>query len=251
MANERLRAAIASSGLSVEDVSARIGVDPKTLHRWITLDRLPHRGNRERLALLLGSPQDFLWPATYSDGRVHSASRAEFVDIYPNRGSVPHQTWCDLIDGAVEGVDLLAFAASFLHDTIPDFDDLLVDRASAGARVRLLFGDPDSDAVRLRGEEEQIGDSLSHRCQLTWRYLAPILGTPGIEARAHGSTLYASLFRSDNELLVNQHAFGAPANHSPVLHLHRVPGGRMFANQIAAFERVWDSARPVDVDRVA
>ena len=48
-------------------------------------------------------------------------------------------------------MDLLAFAASFLHDSIVDFDDVLIEKARSGVRVRLLFGDPAGDAVRIRG----------------------------------------------------------------------------------------------------
>jgi hypothetical protein len=29
-------------------------------------------------------------------------------------------------------------------------------------------------------------------------------------------------------MLVNAHVYGAPAAHSPVLHLRRLPGGRLF-----------------------
>lgn len=55
-------------------------------------------------------------------------------------------------------IDLLAFAASFLHDAVPDFADHLAVKARQGVRIRLLFGDPESTAVNLRWEEEGIGD---------------------------------------------------------------------------------------------
>lgn len=54
MANERLRAAIATAGLTIEDVAARAEVDPKTVERWIRLGRLPHRAHRFATAKLLG-----------------------------------------------------------------------------------------------------------------------------------------------------------------------------------------------------
>ncbi len=58
----------------------------------------------------------------------------------------------------------------------------------------------------------------------------------------HDTTLYASLFRFDDDMLVNTHVYGAPAAQSPVLHLRRVPGGRMFDHHAASIERVWTSA---------
>lgn len=251
MANERLRSAIAGSGFTFAALGEQIGVDPKTIERWVSKDRLPHRTNRQALSAALSRDEEFLWPAAVSESRAQSASQAEFVAIHPNRGSVPPGTWQSLLERAEESIDLLAFAASFLHDTIPDFDDLLVRKARAGVRVRLLFGDPSGKAVRIRGEEEDIGESLAGRCSLTWKYLRPCLGVQGIEARAHDTTLYSSIFRFDEDLFANTHAYGAPANHSPVLHLHRVSGGRLFPHFVDAFERVWVTADIVEKEQVA
>ncbi|MEV8026824.1 XRE family transcriptional regulator [Cellulosimicrobium funkei] len=243
MTNERLRAAIADAGLSLQEFSDHVRVDPKTVERWITKDRVPHRTHRINAAAILGKSDVFLWPATESDPRTRSATRAEFVELLPSRASVPVSTWEELIDNATEAIDLLAFAGSFLHDSIPEFGERLAARANAGVRVRLLFGDPTSAAVALRGEEEGIGELMAARCRLTWNYLTPLLkGVPGIEARKHSSTLYASLFRFDDTLLVNPHALGAPAGHSPILHIGRIPGGRLFTHYMESFERTWQIA---------
>lgn len=43
----------------------------------------------------------------------------------------------------------------------------LASQAQAGARVRLLFGQYDSQAVRIRGKEEGIGADLAARVRLT------------------------------------------------------------------------------------
>lgn len=244
MGNDRLKQAIIQSGETIESLATLAAVDPKTVERWISLGRVPHRSNRLKAAHALGCEELYLWPEALSESRIQSATVAEVIGHYPNRGSVPSETWQQLICASTEHIDMLAFAASFLHDTMPNFDELMIERANAGVAVRLLFGDPMSGAVDIRGREEDIGDSLAGRCRLTWRYLRPLLDVPGIEARQHGSTLYASLFRFDDDLLANNHLYGAPANHSPVTHLHRVPGGRLFDVHLASFERVWELARP-------
>ena len=246
MSNERIRAAITEAGLSLQAFSERVGVDPKTVERWITKDRTPHRNHRMAAASILSKSEVFLWPATETDPRTRSATRAEFVDLHPSRGAVPTSTWVDLIDTARESIDLLAFAGSFLQDSIPEFAERIAARAADGVRVRLLFGDPASEAVALRGQEERIGELMSARCSLTWTYLAPLLDERSrIEGRQHGSTLYTSLFRFDDTLLANLHAFGAPASHSPVLHINRIPGGRLFTHYMESFERTWAEAQPV------
>ena len=243
--NERLRGAILTAGLTALEVATHVGVDPKTVERWITTGRAPHRTHRLRTAQLLKADDVFLWPSTASDRHTIGATQAELVALYPNRGAVPSETWFALAKSAKESIDLLAYAGSFLHDSLHGFMEILVEQARAGVRVRLLFGDPTSSAVTRRGDEEGIGDLMAARCRLTWSYLYPFIDTPGIEARMHGATLYNSVFRFDGTLLVNPHSYGAPASHSPVLHIERVPGGRLHLHYLAGFERTWDQATSV------
>lgn len=242
MTNDRLRSALASASMTSTELGERIQVDTKTVDRWIASGRVPHRSNRQRVASVLAQDEDYLWPDAVSDAQTSAASRAEVLTVYPNRGSIPTSLWHSLFENAVESIDVLAFAASFLHDTMPDVDDLLIAKARAGVRVRLAFGDPESEAVRIRGVEEGIGESLAERCRLTWKYLDPILGEPEVSVRPHATTLYCSMFRFDDDLLANHHLLGAPANHSPVVHVHRLVGGRLFDHYMRSFERAWTSA---------
>lgn len=226
-------------------MSEKVQVDPKTIERWIDSGRTPHRQNRQRLARCVGEDENYLRPDALPERQIQSASVAEVVEVYPNRGALPAGLWHSLLAESVECIDVLAFAATFMHDTLADFSEVIADRVERGVRVRFLLGDPESAAVATRGAEEGIGDLLSQRCRLTWTYLRPLLDLPGVEARKHGSTLYASLFRFDQEVFVNHHLFGAPANHSPVTRLRRVEGGRLFDHAMASYERGWAGARPV------
>lgn len=245
MGNERLRSAISGAGMTVQQLSERILVDPKTIDRWVTNGRVPHRTNRQQVAAALGVNESYLWPDALSDNRIQASSRAELLDLHPSRGSVPTAVWESLIANAREHIDILAFAASFLHDTIPDLSGTLSSKAGDGTRIRILLGDPESSAVALRGEEEGIGESLADRCRLSWKYVRPLLTVNGIEGRSHGSAVYASIFRFDDDILVNHHLYGAPACNSPVAHLRRIDGGRLADSVMASFERTWDAARPM------
>jgi hypothetical protein len=121
------------------------------------------------------------------------------------------------------------------------------ERAEEGLAIRVLLGDPDSDAVARRGAEEGVGDAMAARIHLSMTYMDPAFGVPGVEVRLHETTLYNSLFRFDDDLLVNMHAYGAVAAKSPVMHLRRIAGGRLFPHYMASFERVWGEARPLPV----
>ncbi len=242
MANERLRSTIAAAGQSYESVAGHVGVDPKTVERWILRGRLPHRTHRWKTAELLGKDEAYLWPAVLDDVRTQAASDAEFVRLYPTRGAVPASLWRALVDDARDSIDLLAFAGLFLGDTNADLAELLRQRGEAGVRVRILLGDPDGDAIERRGEEEQIGRGMAERARLALAHLRPALGAPNIELRLHNATLYNSIYRSDATMLINTHIYGSGAPLNPVLHLQRVAGGRMFDTYQQSFERVWDAA---------
>src|SRR6188768_4561179 len=126
MTNDRLRSALASAGMTSTELGARIEVDAKTVDRWNAHGRVPHRSNRQRVASALDQDESYLWPDAFGESYASAASRAEVITVYPNRGSIPSSLWHSLFDNATESIDVLAFAASFLHDTLADVDEMLI-----------------------------------------------------------------------------------------------------------------------------
>jgi transcriptional regulator with XRE-family HTH domain len=247
MANERLRRAIQRAGLQLEDVAAHVEIDVKTAERWITKGRLPHARNRARAAQLLGVDELELWPEAAEDRHGRAASDGELIRVYSHRGAVPRDRWYELTEATRERLDLLIHAGLFLPDGRSDFPALVRRKAQDGVKVRLLYGDPDSEAVALRGAEEGIGDGLAARIRLALAYMRETFDEPAVAVRLHGTTLYNSLYRYDDDLLVNVHTYGASAGQSPVLHLRQVPGARMFDHYMGSFKRVWHAARPLEM----
>jgi transcriptional regulator with XRE-family HTH domain len=247
MPNERLRSSITAAGQSLESVAAHIGVDAKTVERWISKGRTPHRAHRWKAAQLLGHDEAYLWPEVLDQPRTQAASEAEFVHLYPHRGAVPNDLWRSLVADARDSLDFLAYSALFLPDSDPDLAKTLVTKASEGVRVRVLLGDPNGGAVLRRGQEEGINGGMAERVRIALSYLAPAMDAPGVEFRLHDTTLYNSIFRSDGTMLVNTHAYGSGAGGNPVLHLQRVAGGRVFDTYQQSFERVWEEASPAAV----
>lgn len=243
MGNERLRLALVASGVSPSDLAERVQVDPKTVERWIASGRKPYPTHRWAVARVLETEPGYLWPDSRDEQLRKEAAAAELVEVYPTRGDVPADLWTDLVAGARERVDVLVYAGLFWFDAYPQVIGTLLEKAAAGVRVRLLFGDPDSGAVAARGVEEET--ALNARIRLTLEVIDPLLGVDGIEVRLHETTLYASIYRSDDVVLANTHVYGAPASRSPVLHLQRVPGGRLFGHYASSYERVWEQARAI------
>jgi hypothetical protein len=206
-------------------------------------ERIPHRRHRWSAGKALDRDETFLWP-TVEESAVRSASEAEFVRLYPHQGAVPQSLWSSMIDGAQRRFDLLVYAGLFLFDTNPDLGKILAEKAEAGLQARLMFGDPASRVIADRAEEEGIGDGLVARVQTSLRYLGPAHGHPRIDVRLHDTTLYNSIYRFDDDLLVNTHVHGSPAPQNPVIHLRRVPGGRLFEHYLNSFTGIWNRATP-------
>lgn len=239
MANERLRSQIATRGFTIGGLAERLQVDPKTVERWIAKERVPHQRHRLLAANVLEVDETYLWPTALSDARAASASEAEFMQLYPHRGVVPAGLWSSLLDRATEAVDVLVYSGLFLFDSQTDISGILTNKAEAGAKIRIILGDETSDAVARRGEEEGIGEDLVARVRLAKSAVSALQDISGIDVRKHATVLYTSMYRFDSDLLANMHVYGAQAPQSPVIHLRRVPGGRLFDHYMTAFERVW------------
>lgn len=226
-----------NAGLTPTALAQAVGVDAKSVARWIAEDRMPYPVTRVKVAQILQQEETFLWPVLLQDENACDVAAAEVERLWPTRSSISSQTWHALFSNAGRELDILVYAGAFLMETL-DLADVLNWKVSHGARVRILVGDPGSAAVRRRAEELSL-DWLPPRCQSTIDYLRRVAG---ICLRQHGTSHYVSLFRFDDVLLVNTHAYGAWACHSPVLQLRKASSGRVFDFYRHSFERVWAQA---------
>lgn len=235
---------MAAGGWTYAALTQQAEVDPKSVERWVNLGRIPRRATALQVAKALGEDVHALWPAL-RQARPARAISPELVALYAQRADIPVSTFTDLLTQARERIDILAYAAVFLHEAYPRLNELLTERAAEGCTVRIAIGDPDSDNVQARGQEERFGHGIESRCRLALMHYRPLAGTPGIEVRTHETTLYNSLYRADDQQLVNAHVWGVNAYAAPVWHLRRHKTGGMFDTYADSFDAVWATATPV------
>lgn len=244
MPNDRLRDAMLKQGVTVDKLAEVLGVDPKTVERWMTTGRSPYPKHRHRIGALLRESESYLWPDARTAEQAARISGSEIVQFYPRRALSPADLWSRLFEGAAERIDVLVYAGLFLPEQYPNLPKTLVRKAKAEVKIRLLFGDPDAPAILERSHEEGIGDAIPFKIRNTLVHYRPCLDAPGLELRVHGTTLYNSFYRFDDEMLVNTHVYGIAAAHAPLLHLRRLSGGDLFETYTDSFERVWADSKP-------
>ncbi len=248
MPNDRLRAVMRERGLTVGALASQLSVDPKTVERWITKGVVPHRVTAINAAKLLDQPFAWLWS---KEEDVHtSPGNPEVIAFYSHRAHTPRALWLDILKSAKREITLMAYASLFLPEENPESTRILQQKAEEGVIIRICLGDPDSPEVALRGDEERLYDGLVGRVRMAISYYRPLLGVPNIEFRLHRTTLYNSIFIYDDQMLINQHAYGVYGYMAPILHLRKTEGGDLFGMYCESFERVWEQSytyRPADL----
>jgi transcriptional regulator with XRE-family HTH domain len=205
--NEALRQALLRARLREDDIAAHLGVDPKTVRRWLN-GRVPYSQNRAAIADLVGVDEADLWPGA---GPLTGRARpGELGVVYPHRWAIPRDVWTRFFSAAEQEIAILAYSALFLAED-EGILQILAARARDGVNVRIALGDPDSQHVAERGEEEGIGAAMSAKIRNALALYALLREMENVEIRLHDAVLYNSIYRADGHLLVNQHSVGVPA----------------------------------------
>ncbi|MGW2281976.1 XRE family transcriptional regulator [Streptomyces sp. NPDC001770] len=230
--------------MTVHDLAEAIEVNAKTVERWITQEKVPYRRHQYATATVLKVDVTTLWDDGRAVDTATDLSKAEIVTVYPHRHMVPTGLWRELYARAENHLDVLVYSGLWLSED-PLFHELLKAKVEGNAQVRIMLGDPGCDAVRQRGIDEghRIMDGKIRNALPNYRPL--FASHPDIGFRLHDATLYNSLFRSDDEILVNTHVYGIGAYMAPVLHLRRMPGGGLFDTYARSIDQTWNGARPI------
>ena len=244
MANDRLRSTLRSTGFSESALAEELGVDPKTVQRWITKGRSPHRLTATRAAKILDVPAEWLWPDLEKSET--GVAGGEVVHFYPHRAQVPRNVWLELVCGAKRQIDFITYASLFMGEENPEAIQIMKHKAANGVRIRIGLGDPDSPEVALRGREEGMPEGIPGRSGWPWPTTGRLSESPSVTFHLHRTTLYNSIYRFDDQMMINQHAYGTYGYIAPILHLRKVEGADLFTMYERSFELAWAESYPYD-----
>lgn len=240
--NERLHKAMTARYVDVGMIANKLGVDPKTVQRWVK-GREPHPRHRWEIAKILGEREDYLWPTdTASIVTKGQNNIAEIINAFAHRADVPLDAWWDLFAKAKHEIDMFGYAMLFLPEQHPNFTELLLKKAEEGCIIRIALADPDCKRVMERDEEEGLEGTLPSRIRSTISHFRELKNKPNITLAYHSIPLYNSIFRVDDEMFTTQHMFGLHGSKAPLLHLRKLSADGVFSGFSKQFDNIWATA---------
>ena len=219
MENEHLRAAITRAGLTLEEFADIVGVDVKTVQRWLA-GRTPYPRHRATVAGALDMTEHALWPDAVpprTESPEHGQPMPVVTDVVAGYGYATDRDAPDpveLLRSAVERIELI------VPDLIPGIVDLLLAKAAEGCDARAIIEDPDRQVERL-------------------------LGVDGIEIRASPGGEDYGVYRADEQILLTLRRIGVLSEPPPLIILQRRTSGGLFDRLVGEFDERWEKATPL------
>jgi transcriptional regulator with XRE-family HTH domain len=245
VANVALRQAMADAKMTEQVLARRVGVDEKTVSRWVAQDgRIPHSRHRWAASEALGVDEAVLWPDAIR-AAVKIGPDREIAAVYPYRAACPASLWRKLITAATSEITLAGYTSYFLWIEQPNLGAVLRRKAGQGCRIRFLVGDPDSEVTRKREEIEGTSFTVSTRIAVTLEQLERLRDVAGIEARFSDRHIAMSVFVFDQDAIVTPHLANLVGHDSPAFHVHRCQNDGIFDRFAMHVRALWDDGRDV------
>ncbi|MFC4046881.1 XRE family transcriptional regulator [Dactylosporangium siamense] len=233
------------AGTEARDLAAAVGVDTKTVDRWIS-GRTPHRRSRLAVAEALGEEEATLWPSARPDQAAGAPAISEVVGAYAHRADIPQDLWVSLLSGARERIDLLGYAYPFVLELMPDAARRIATKATGGVSVRMAFADPDCAHVLERDALEQLNGSLPGRIRNALSYLDNLTSMDNVTIGLHQIHLYNAIYRFDDQMIVTPYLYRARGYQHPALHLRKLTSHGIFESFAEQLTEIWATVRPLE-----
>jgi transcriptional regulator with XRE-family HTH domain len=221
LGNEHLRTAITRSGLTLEEFADIVGVDVKTVQRWLA-GRVPYPRHRARVAGALDTTEHALWPdsvpvpTTTEEHELTTPLTGDAIAGYGHATDSAAPNTAALLSTAVERIEIAIPNLA----SLPGLVELFRTSAANGRQARIIIEDPD----------EQV---------------EPLLGLDAIEVRASPAGENHILYRADDEMLLVLTRIGSASVSPPIIHLRRQADGGLFDRLADDFDDRWLEATPL------
>lgn len=243
MANLALRDALAAQSITAQRLAEAVGVDEKTVGRWLTDEqRVPHQRHRWATCTLLEVDEVAIWPSLVRTSLKTGADR-EVVACYPYRSAVPRTLWRKLIEGSGRALTFGGYTNYFLWMEMPNLNGLLTRKARAGVDVRFLMGDKDSPVTAERERIEAVPLTVTTRINIALAEIAK-LDHPRIHTRFSDKHISMSIFRFDDDMLVCTHLADLLGHDSPTMHIKKRQDEGLFDRYAKHLTFLWEEASP-------
>ncbi|HVA61913.1 MAG TPA: helix-turn-helix transcriptional regulator [Mycobacteriales bacterium] len=229
------------AGHTPRSLAERIGVDEKTVQRWLAGTTTPYARHRYAAARLLGVEPADLWPAETT-----GSCDSDLVTLYDSRLDIPDDVWATTI-GAPGSVDILANDLTWLAESQPLLLAELACNALIGATITVALLDPEhvdttSDVGAL---------DAAARSRRSLHDLDPLLDIDRAihsQVRVHGATP-VTIYRFGRQMFVQPVLPGLSDSLAPVQHLERKTDAGPFDRYLAYLRHIWQQATPVPKHR--
>jgi len=231
--NERLRELLLSLNTTPANLASRLGIDPKTVERWITNGaRNPHPRIAYRVAQLLNVDVTYLWPTLHGRRASKISGTDELLAMWPGRAAVPYDLWTRLFAEASRRITIMGDPG--LPDLVPHLARLLTIKAAQGVTVRVILTDPASATNPADTARAHIADAVYR----------PLI-EHGVSVAHYPGRLATTILMVDDDLIVRTGIDGCPAAFAPIIHLRALVDGPLSRSYLTSLDAITDEAIPV------
>jgi hypothetical protein len=239
--NQELRDALVDAGADPDWLADTVGVDIKTVRRWLDEDRTPHPRHRAAVARALKQDERLLWPKTRP--RVERGALDEIAGAFARRSDPGAPDWLALLRRSEHQVDLLGYSLMSVAET-RGINQMLIDKVAGSVPVRIMLADPDTPHVLGADQALRPAGRLVRRINGARNRLEPLTAY-GIQLRLHRVATSHTIVRVDEHLLATIHLYGTPGFQAPLLHLRRRGDYQLFDQLVTHYENIWATASPI------
>jgi len=241
--NSALEHHLLEAGLTPARLAEVLGIDEKTVQRWLAGRCRPYPPHQYAVATALRVDRRNLFPDPVAGP---GATGNDLVTLYDSRLDIPNELWTELTT-APGDVEILTTDLRWFLENQPVLSAEATRHALEGASIHIALLDPDNADSTSNARTLEIAASVRRSLAI----LDPLLDIDraiNTQIRLHtGSPL--TIYRFGSEMVVHHALVGLPDSLAPAWHLRRTVEDGPFDRYLAHLRHVWRDSTPVPKHR--